>query len=176
MNSEYAFSLFTLGKEENLLDDFYNDVKALLNVFKDKDINLFLENRFIKGEEKKNLLKDTLKEINKYIINFINIVIDDNKIDEIKDILENFIEFYYKEKNISKGVVYGISLDSYRLKELEDKLSKKLNKTILLEFIKDDSLIGGYKVVVDNILYDNSYKRKLDNLKENLLKEGENND
>lgn len=176
MNSEYSNSLFVLGKEENLLDSFYSDIKNLLAIFKNEEINKFLENRFIKIDEKKKILEDVLKEINIYVKNFINIIIEDNKTGEILDILEGFIELYYKEKNISKGKVYGLSLEKEKLKILEKKLSEKLNKTILLDFVKDDSLIAGYKVIVDNKLYDNSYKKKLDNLKNSLLKEGENND
>lgn len=173
MNKEYSLSLFMLGKEENLLDSFYNDVKELIEVFKDKKISLFLDNRFINREEKKKVLNDTLKGIHKYVNNFINVVIDDDKESELAEIFEEFIELYYKEKKITKGKVYGVSLEENKLKELEKVLSEKLSKTVILDFIKDESLIGGYKIIVDNKLYDNSYKRKLENLKNNLLKEGE---
>lgn len=176
MNKEYSLSLFTLGKEENLLDNFYNEIKDLIEVFKDKEISFFLDNRFINSEDKKKVLSDVLKKTHKYINNFVNVVIDDFKEADLVDIFECFIELYYKEKRITKGKVYGVSLDDSKLKELEEVLSKKLNKTVLLDFIKDESLIGGYKILVDNKLYDNSYKRKLDNLKDNLLKEGENDD
>ena len=47
MNKEYSLSLFTLGKEENLLDNFYNEIKDLIEVFKDKEISFFLDNRFM---------------------------------------------------------------------------------------------------------------------------------
>lgn len=176
MNNEYSMCLFTLGKEENLLDVFYNEIKALKEVFKEENINDFINNRFIKDKDKKEVLSKSLKGCHKYVSNFIYLTIDDNKIDEIIDIFEGFIDLYYKEKNIVLGTVYGISITDSKLKELEKKLSDKLNKTILLDFKKDSNLIGGYKVIVDNKLYDNSYKKKLENLKENLLKEGELND
>ena len=176
MNSEYASALFNLGKEENILDDFYNEIKVLLDILKDKEIKEFIENKFINNNEKKNILDKHLNKVNKYLVNFINIIIDDNKDEYLIDILDEFNELYYKEKNISKGIIYGLEIDEDKIKKLEEVFTKKLNKKVVLCFKQDVSLIGGFKVIVDNKLYDNSYKTKLNNLKKELLKEGESND
>lgn len=176
MNSEYASALFNLGKEENILDDFYNEIKVLLDILKDKEIKEFIENKFINNNEKKNILDKHLNKVNKYLVNFINIIIDDNKDEYLIDILDEFNELYYKEKNISKGIIYGLEIDEDKIKKLEEVFTKKLNKKVILYFKQDVSLIGGFKVIVDNKLYDNSYKTKLNNLKKELLKEGESND
>lgn len=176
MNSEYASALFNLGKEENILDDFYNEIKVILDILKDKEIREFIENKFINNNEKKKILDKYLEKGNKYLVNFINIIIDDNKDEYLIDILDEFNELYYKEKNISKGIIYGLEIDEDKIKKLEEVFTKKLNKKVVLCFKQDVSLIGGFKVIVDNKLYDNSYKTKLNNLKKKLLKEGENND
>lgn len=176
MNSEYASALFNLGKEENILDNFYNEIKLLIEIFKDNEIDSFISNKFVNSSNKKSILDKYLKDINKYLINFINIIIDDNKEEYLIDIFDEFNELYYKEKNISKGIIYGLEIDDDKIKKLEEVFTKKLNKKVILSFKQDISLIGGFKVIVDNKLYDNSYKTKLNNLKKELLKEGENND
>lgn len=171
--NEYALSLFSLAKEENLLDVFFSEVNSLIDVFKDKKINDFFSNKFIKVKEKKEIVNNTFNGLNKYLLNFINIIIDDCKEENMNEIFSNFNELYFKEKNIVKGIVYGLEIDKDKISKLEETLSNKLNKKVILEFKQDISLIGGYKVVVDNKLYDNSYKNKLDNLKNKLLKEGD---
>jgi F-type H+-transporting ATPase subunit delta len=174
--NEYSLSLFTLGKEENLLDVFYDEIKVLLNVFEEERVTCFLENKFIKIDDKKDVINKVLKDVNKYLVNFINLVIDDRKEDNLLEMFANFNELYYKEKNIVVGTVYGLEIDENRIKILEDVYSKKMNKKVVLMFKQDLELIGGYKVIVDNKLYDNSYKSKLNNLKKKLLEEGEFND
>lgn len=171
--NEYSLSLFTLGKEENMLDDFYGEVRCLLKVFKDEDINEFLESKFYSKRSKKEIISNCINGINKYLSNFINIVIDEGKEENLVKIFNAFNELYYKDKNILKGIVYGIRLEEEKLVVLEETFSKKLNKKVVLEFREDSSLIGGYKVIIDNKLYDNSYKNKLTKLKDKLLKEGE---
>ena len=162
-----------MGKEENLLDIFYDEINSIIEIFKDKEINEFINDRFIKVKDKKNLLNRVLKDINKYILNFINLIIDDDKTYEIEEILNGFKELYYRENNVVNGIVYCLEIDEDKIRKLEEIFGEKLKKKVCLKFKKDISLIGGYKVVVDNKLYDNSYKNKLDKLESKLLKEGE---
>ena len=174
--NEYSLSLFTLGKDEGLLDAFYNEINDFMRVLKEEEILSFLTNKFIKCKEKKEVINKTLKDLNKYLLNFINIVIDDGKEDYFPEICSDFNELYFKEKNIVKGIVYGLNLEKEKIEKLEETLSHKLDKKVVLEFKRDISLLGGYKVIVDNKLYDNSYSSKLNNLKNKLLEEGEIND
>ena len=92
------------------------------------------------------------------------------------EIFDSYNSLYYKEKNIVEGIIYGLEIGNEKINELEEVFSRKLKKRVVLKFKQDVSLIGGYKVIVDNKLYDNSYKNKLNKLKDKLLEEGEVND
>ena len=54
------------------------------------------------------------------------------------------------------------------VKSLEDKLSKKYNKKVILTNIVDSSIIGGVLVRVGNEEIDGTVKSNLAKLKENL--------
>ena len=56
------------------------------------------------------------------------------------------------------------------VKEVEDALSKKENKTIRLRVVNDPSLIGGIKVEINNRVFDGSIKNKIALLKKELLR------
>ena len=170
--NDYSLSLFSLAKEENLLEEIYQEIRLLTILFNEDDVVSFLEDKFISSCEKKKIINKVFKSKNKYINNFINIVVDDGKEEFLLEMFENFIKLYLKEKNIVKGFVYGAEIANEELKKLEEVISKKINKNVVLEFRQDVSLICGYKVVVDNKLYDNSYKTKLTKLKNKLLEEG----
>ena len=174
--NEYALSLFSLAKEENLLDIFYNETKFLIEIFKDEELLNFIIDKFIRNSDKKKAINNGLNSINRYLLNFINIIIDDNREDDLIEIFDSFNSLYYKEKNIVEGIIYGLEIGNEKINELEEVFSRKLKKRVVLKFKQDVSLIGGYKVIVDNKLYDNSYKNKLNKLKDKLLEEGEVND
>ena len=48
-------------------------------------------------------------------------------------------------------------------------LSEILNKKININFFVDSKLLGGLKIKVDDVLYDNSLLTKLENAKSKLI-------
>ena len=47
--------------------------------------------------------------------------------------------------------------------------TKKLNQKVKLNVVIDSSLLGGYKVNLADVVYDNSIKLQLKNLKQSLM-------
>ena len=71
---------------------------------------------------------------------------------------------------ILEGTVYSaVALSEGQLTELTYAFTKKLNQKVKLNVEIDPSLLGGYKVNLGNVVYDNSIKLQLKNLKNNLL-------
>ena len=114
--SDYSSSLFLLGKEENLLDIFYEEISSLIEIFKDKEFANFFNNKLIKTSVKKEVINKHFKDIHKYIFNFLNIIIDEKKEDNLMDIFNGFIELYFNEKGIVKGLVYGLEIYNDKIK------------------------------------------------------------
>ena len=78
-------------------------------------------------------------------------------------------------KEVNFGILEGILYANYdisvqEVKEVEDALSKKENKTIRLRVVNDPSLIGGIKVEINNRVFDGSIKNKVALLKKELLR------
>ena len=94
--NDFSSSLFLLGKEENLLDVFYEEINSLMEVFKDKEFANFFDNKLIKTNEKKEVIKKHFKDVHKYVFNFLNIIIDEKKEDELMDVFNDFIELYFE--------------------------------------------------------------------------------
>lgn len=53
---------------------------------------------------------------------------------------------------------------------IEDVMSEKEDRKVKLKMIKDESLIGGIKVEIDNHIYDDSLSYRLESLKRELLR------
>ena len=61
-------------------------------------------------------------------------------------------------------------LNNETVNKLKEKLEMHYHKTILLEVILDESLIGGVKIVSDKEIIDSSILNTLDDLKNSLKK------
>jgi F0F1-type ATP synthase delta subunit len=63
-------------------------------------------------------------------------------------------------------VADNITIPTYRY--LCDELKKKLGKDIEFEHKIDNSIIGGFIINLDGIVYDNSVRTQLDRLKKHI--------
>ena len=128
------------------------------------------------GRNKSEVVKERILDkhfsfVNSYMKSFLLMLNKDNNLDMLTEISNRFILLYKEYMGIEYGVVYGVSISEKELKTLEECFSKKFSKKVYLNFKKDISLISGYRVEVGKKVYDNSYKYKLEILRNSLKKE-----
>ena len=171
MNKQYAIAFFEIAKEDNTLasckESFDVFVKVLEN---EKDLALVLNSPKIKTNDKKDLIKNTFEHCSLDFIYFINVVLDNGRIDKIKDIYNEFLHLYNEENNIK--VVSVISATALS-KDEQNKLLNSLKSNyqgyeIILNNKIDPSVVGGYHILVNGLSIDLSVKRKIENLSNHL--------
>jgi F-type H+-transporting ATPase subunit delta len=104
--------------------------------------------------------------------NFLYVVIDHRRMDQISGIREAFQESIDRRL----GVVRADVISARELKEsergaLETGLSKIANKRVRMEFSVDNSLIGGVVARIGSIVYDGSVRGQLEALRRRLATE-----
>lgn len=95
----YANALVEIAQENNSLDDVHADVDALQSLFSENEqIKDFLFNPVMTPEKKRDVVKKISKEagLSKYTTNFLNLLIDKDRIQAIEEILEAFEQTYCK--------------------------------------------------------------------------------
>lgn len=91
------------------------------------------------------------------------------KLDQMLDLVRQKIA---KKENIVQAVLVCASDPSEEeIQKIKTKLEKKYSKQVTLEIRIDKSLMGGFKVLVDDLTIDLSYKAKLNQLKMKLAGE-----
>ena len=166
---QYAEALYNLAKEENVVEDYVALSLALLNVANENPavFEYFASNN-IENDEKQNFIKE-LTQGYLYYENWLNILLDSGRAMYVRDYINEFLNIYNKEKGIIKGHVYTVEpLSSEIIQTLEENVSKKINKKVMLENKINKELIGGIKLEVEDEVWDNTIKNKL----KQLLKEG----
>lgn len=172
----YAIALLSLAREENIIPSLIEEVEQVIAIFnKNPDLLRILKDYGLTKEEKKETIDLCFKgRINVYILNTFYILIDNKRGAFTKEVMEEFVRLAYKDLNIKKGIVYStIKLTKKEMTKMEERTSELLKAKVILENKIDSSLMGGFKIQVEDLIIDQSIKKRLENLKSTLLKKEE---
>ncbi len=171
VDTVYASAIFELAKEENKIQEFNEEIKSLYEIFKsDNEFLDILQTPVISSKEKKDLIQKLFKDkISINIYNFLQLLIDKNRINEFLGISEEFFNLYREESNILLAEIYTVEdLSDDIISSLQKKLSELTGKNIEIKQIVDDTILGGIKIKVGSNLIDSSVLNKLNDLEESL--------
>ena len=167
----YAKALFLLGKEKGVLTGLAGDAKLLADFFNSTpDLMPWLQNPIVKMDVKKDLFHRQFKgRMSPLFFRFIELVISKKRERFFPDILRNFINFQKAEAGIKTMVLTtAIEVDDTLKQKISLDFSKN-NKTEhdLVARVKP-SIIGGFMLQIDDLLYDASLATELKRLSDEL--------
>jgi len=142
---KYTKALMAVLNEDEVVK-VYEAVARLALVAKDEKFILIVKSPMISIDEKVKILSEIAECENEKFKNFIRILLENKRMDLIKEIHQSL---YEKVSNLFKtyaGRVEG-NVSEETLKEIERKLSEKFNADIKLQLKESD--INGIKVFVD---------------------------
>jgi len=135
-----------LALNEDEVVDVYEAVAKIALISKDPKFILLVKSPVLSIDEKVKILSSLAECNNPKFLNFIRILLENKRIDLLKDIHKRLYAKVSELKNTYAGFVEG-KINEETLKSLEEKLSQKFNATIKL-FLKEKD-INGLKVFVD---------------------------
>jgi len=142
---KYTKALISALKEDEIVE-VYEAIAKLALVAKDPKFILLVKSPLLTVEEKVEILKKIAECDNQKFVNFITILLENKRIDLLKEIHQSLYEAVSRHFNTYAGVVEGkVSEDT--LKSIEEKLSKEFDATIKLQLKEKE--INGLKVYVD---------------------------
>lgn len=169
--NRYAEALFQLSEEENITEEIHSQLQEVVGLVKsNKDLENVLKSPLVSKSEKVDLIEKIFSnQVNKHLKNFLKILIEKGRITSLKSIELTFKQLLNDKNNVIEGtVISAIPMEQRKIKELEDKLSKKYNKNVTLENKVDESILGGVLVRLGNTQIDGSVKTQLNNIKDQL--------
>ena len=162
----YAKAL--LESSINNIDEISDDLELIDNsIFKDESFKMFFSHPVVSLKDKKETIKETFQnKINSITLNFLETLLDEGRF----NIFSTIFDVFQKEKNNIKNikildVFYAYEIDEEQKTRLKDKLSNKFNKEVILNYQKDETILGGLVIKFDDKIIDLSLKTKFDRLK-----------
>ncbi len=171
----YSLALLDIAKEEKKIDVFYEQSLVLLDVLDNNEsLELILDQIGVELDEKEKMVKNIFKDIHWSLVNVMLMLSSKNQFKGFKDILKELIKYLQDILKIKQGIVYSTkALTKTEIKKLEIKVSKQFDSKVILKNYIDKELIGGFRIVVDSVVIEDSVKSELNNIKQTLkLKRG----
>lgn len=167
---KYAQALFNISKKTDKLDKIYQELVLVKKSFlSNLEILGILYSANLKKDEKFIIIEKIFSSLDYLIISFLKVIIQNNRSVFIFKILEATIKLFEDNLNIKSGILYYVGeFNKNEFEKVINLIEKSTNCHLNLDFIKDDSLIGGFKIVLQNSIYDASLVAKLSSLKDKL--------
>lgn len=167
----YATSLVELSQDKGILDQIEEEFHLVTSLYnEDKDLRIFLTSPGIM-REKKNTLVDKVfgGQLHEQLVNFLKVLINNDRQSVIPDIYEAMIELIDDIQNrLRVTVASSVDLGQNLKDKIQAELKAKYNKEIILKAETDESLLGGIIIKIGDIVIDGSLVKDLKNIRNNL--------
>ncbi|RKD31532.1 F0F1 ATP synthase subunit delta [Thermohalobacter berrensis] len=171
VSKRYAEALFEVALEMDKLDNFKEEISDISNVFESEEkLKIVFEHPKLSKKEKKDIVDSIFKDrVSQEILNLLYIIIDKGRERYITEIKKEYIKLYNEEKNIVEAVaITAVPMAEEEKVKLQNRLSEKLNKNIVLKNKIDKKVIGGVLIKIGDKIIDSSIKGQLDNIAKKL--------
>ena len=169
----YASSLLDLSTEQNKLEAVLSDMQYIGRIIEEsKELELVLKSPVIKAYQKIKILNSIFGERIDILTNkFIELLIKNSREIFLFEVVESFISLYNLQKDIKTAyITTATPLNNENLEAL--KQITKLIKADSVEVVEriDESIIGGFKLNVDDYQIDASVQSKIKEIERKFSK------
>ena len=170
ISKPYARALFELALGDGTLDSVYKEAQTILNVFhSEKGLAEFIKNPGIAQGKKEALLNKVFSDLNAHIKSLMSLMMKKGREAQIEAAIKGFVELTKEHMGIVDARVHSATvLSKEQIELLRSKLSTVLGKQVEIETIVDPSLIGGLLIKAGSVIIDNTIKKHLRVLKNQL--------
>jgi F-type H+-transporting ATPase subunit delta len=100
---------------------------------------------------------------------FLKLLLEKNRLDRIVDIAD-YVRVAYSHLGETEAVLRtSFPLDLSLIRKIKEKLEQKFNRRFRFYIDLDGRLLGGVQVIIGNTIIDGTVRRRLEELKEQLL-------
>lgn len=160
---EYAKALFSLAAEEKAIELYSAELNKISSIISAEPAYLeMLNSPALHLSERLSFIAEAFSDSPETLVSFLKLTCENGYIKELPLLIAEFFFLKAEAENCINATVYSaIELSSEQKEALCGRLSAKLNKTVIAEYIVDSSLIAGIKVEVDGTTIDGTAAKKL---------------
>lgn len=170
---KYADALFQTAFENFKTEKIYNEIVFVTETINtNTQLKEVLENPAVLLSDKQEIVSKIFSpHVEKMTLDFLQLLLENGRIDCLNSILDCMTGSMNKIKNIINPVIISaLELNDEQKKRIILKLEDKLDKKVIPNYLVDTDIIGGIIIKIDDKTIDCSIKGRFDNMKKQLTK------
>jgi F-type H+-transporting ATPase subunit delta len=172
ISTRYANAFMKFAEGKNSLEQASDDMVMLEDTFsKSKELRVVLMSPVINKDKKESIIKEIFsKNVNALTLEFLLFVNTKNRGALFLDIAKRYNDIRnIKMNRVEAEVVSSIDFSDEQKNMMQQELEELSKKEVIPSFKKDDSLIGGFTVKINDTVIDASVKQQLNKLRKSLV-------
>lgn len=172
ITSRYAKALYQAGEEEKITDSIRNDVELIhQSIHESPEFNDFILSPIYKETEKIRILNELFKNnIHDLTLRFLHLLVKNKREQFLNFVCLNYLQIFKKEKGIKIGtLITAHELPEEHAKEIGNYIQKKFKLDIEIKEHIDPTIIGGFKLRIDDKQIDASIASKINKIRTELI-------
>ena len=168
----YGDALYELSCEEKNTKDILDEMLVLKQSFEENPQFLkLLDAPTLKKQERLDIIDNSFSDkVNKNIINFMKLLVENSYINYFCECATEFRNRYNADNNIIDVIaITAISMSDELMDKLKTKLEAVTQKTVILTNRVDKRVIAGVDLQMEGVQLENSVKSKIDSIRKTLL-------
>ena len=173
--NRYSKAIYELAAEKKAVSSLINDMNSIHSLFLDsEEFKNMILSPVINVDDKRSMLESTilakssgLHDITKQLI---HLLLNKKRIELLDFVCLSVISQDKTENNIVDAKIEStIPLDTKQIETAKKFLEKKFNKTVNIENLINAELVGGFRILIDNVMIDHSVQTHLSKLKQAMV-------
>jgi len=171
--NRYSLALYELASEANSLSKIEENSHALLKLISSsKDFNNLIKDPTVTRDSLNQVIEKITDNFSLEVLfkNFLSFLILKRRFFYVQQILKNFTEICSEKRGELKAEIKSAkNLTQDEINKITQELSNNFKSEIKLNYIHDQSLIGGLVVQIGSTMIDTSIKKKLQQLENKMI-------
>jgi F-type H+-transporting ATPase subunit delta len=161
----YSKALFELAQEQKNLEAVQESLAEIKRIIAgSEDFRLFLSNPLLSYEELCAVLKALFEgKVPDLLFRFLLFITYKSRLNILDDIIGSFDDLYLSAtRKMRASVKTALPVKDEDRAFINQRLQDKFQHQMIIQWILDPALIGGFRIFADGKLYDYSFKNQLD--------------
>ena len=166
----YADALFEAAREQDKLDTIHGQLDEFTDaVAQNRDLQVFLFSPYFSSEEKREGIESAITGADAELTQFLELLIEKHRTPAIFRIRDRFDELWAEaNKRLEVTLTSAVELDSKIVERVGKEIERQTDRTIDLRSEVDESILGGLRLRVGNMVLDASLRSKLERLRKEV--------
>lgn len=166
----YATALFKIAQDSNSVDFWQGCLQQLSDIGNNLDFKQLITNPQVSQEEVLAVLLGVLEKPGQTVIEFLKLLQKNRRLNLLSEINLVFIKKVEESKGIATAIIQSpFPMNDADKKDFEIAIGKKLGLNITATVELKPELIGGIKILVNDLVIDASIKNSLSKMATKLI-------